>query len=335
MRIEAVIDAYLRHVTIERGLSEHTTAAYRRDLEAYRRWLEGEGIERIEAVTHAVTSAYLAARGGARPAPAASTLARVQSSLRGLHRFAAAEGISEADPSARLRPPKQPARLPKALSIEQVERLLEASSVLEDGAGDDAALAALRDRALLELLYATGARVSEVVLLDVDDLVGASAGAGAGAATGAPDAADDADRPVGAAGELVRLRGKGDKERIVPLGSFARAALDAYLVRARPILATRGSATPRAFLGLRGIPLSRQSAWLILQRAAAAARLGVAVSPHTLRHSFATHLLQGGADVRVVQELLGHSSVATTQIYTLVTVDSLRDVYATAHPRAR
>lgn len=325
MRIERVVDAYLRHVTVERGLSAHTTAAYRRDLEDYRRWLHGEGVDDIEAVTQAVTSDYLAARAGAEPAPAASTLARVQSSLRGLHRFAVAEGMAPADPSARLRPPKQAARLPKALTIAQVERLLEASSVLEEGAGDDAALAALRDRALLELLYATGGRVSEVVQLDVDDLAG-----------GGADASDDPDElPVGAVRELVRLRGKGDKERIVPLGSFARAALDAYLVRARPILAVRGRATPRAFLGLRGVPLSRQSAWLVIQRAAAAAGLDVAVSPHTLRHSFATHLLQGGADVRVVQELLGHASVATTQIYTLVTVDSLRDVYATAHPRAR
>ena len=324
MRIERVVDAYLRHVTVERGLSAHTTAAYRRDLEDYRRWLHGEGVDEIEAVTQAVTSGYLAARAGAEPAPAASTLARVQSSLRGLHRFAVAEGMAPADPSARLRPPKQAARLPKALTIAQVERLLEASSVLEEGAGDDAALAALRDRALLELLYATGARVSEVVQLDVDDLAG-----------GGADADDPDGRPVGAVRELVRLRGKGDKERIVPLGSFARAALDAYLVRARPILAARGRATPRAFLGLRGVPLSRQSAWLVIQRAAAAAKLDVAVSPHTLRHSFATHLVQGGADVRVVQELLGHASVATTQIYTLVTVDSLRDVYATAHPRAR
>lgn len=314
MRLERVIDAYLRHVTVERGLSAHTTSAYQRDLRDYVAWLHGEDTFEIEAVTQAQTSGYLAARAAADPAPAASTLARIQSSLRGLHRFAVAEGMAPTDPSARLRPPKQAARLPKALTIAQVERLLEASSVLEAEAGDDAALAALRDRALLELLYATGARVSEVVQLDVDDLA-------------SPSGAE----PRG----LVRLRGKGDKERIVPLGSFARAALDAYFVRARPLLAPRGRASPRAFLGLRGVPLSRQSAWLVIQRAAAAAKLDVAVSPHTLRHSFATHLLQGGADVRVVQELLGHSSVATTQIYTLVTVESLRDVYATAHPRAR
>lgn len=321
MRLDRAVDDYLRHVTVERGLSAHTTAAYQRDLRDYLTWLAESGIEDLDAITQAETNGYLGTRAAAEPRPAASTLARVQSSIRGFHRFAVAEGIAQADPSARLRPPKQAARLPKALTIEQVERLLEASSVLEEGSGNDGALAALRDRALLELLYATGARVSEVVQLDVDDLIGAAPGA---------------EGPAGMqAHELVRLRGKGDKERIVPLGSFARAALDAYFVRARPMLATRGRATPRAFLGLRGVPLSRQSAWLVLQKAAAAAGLDVAVSPHTLRHSFATHLLQGGADVRVVQELLGHSSVATTQIYTLVTVDSLRDVYATAHPRAR
>jgi integrase/recombinase XerD len=166
----------------------------------------------------------------------------------------------------------------------------------------------VRDRALLELLYATGARVSEIVQLDVDDL---------------------------AHGDVLRVRGKGSKERIVPVGSYARTAVDAYLARSRPELSRRGRATPRLFLGVRGAPLSRQSAWLVIQQAAHRASLSAHVSPHTLRHSFATHLLQGGADVRVVQELLGHASVATTQIYTHVTVDALRDVYITSHPRAR
>lgn len=166
----------------------------------------------------------------------------------------------------------------------------------------------LRDRALLELLYATGARVSEIVQLDVDDM---------------------------AHGDVLRVRGKGSKERIIPVGSFARAAVEAYLARVRPELSRRGKASPRLFLGARGAPLSRQSAWLIIQQAASRAGLTAHVSPHTLRHSFATHLLQGGADVRVVQELLGHASVATTQIYTHVSVDALRDVYASSHPRAR
>lgn len=329
MRLERAVDAYLRHVTIERGLSEHTVAAYRRDLRDYLAWLATEGIEEIDAVTPAMTSGFLAARAAGEPTPAASSLARLQSSVRGLHRFAVAEGMASSDASARLRPPKQAARLPKALTIAQVERLLNASGALEGASGDDEALAGLRDRALLELLYATGARVSEVVRLDVDDLLGSSA---RNDIDGAPERQSESEPRVR---EIVRLRGKGDKERIVPIGSFAREALDAYLTRARPILVSRGRATPRAFIGLRGVPLSRQSAWLVIQKAADAAKLGVPVSPHTLRHSFATHLLQGGADVRVVQELLGHASVATTQIYTLVTVDSLRDVYATAHPRAR
>lgn len=305
MRLERAVDAYLRHITIERGLSGHTVAAYRRDLVGYLEWLEERGVTDTADVTPAIVADFAAERASAEPPPAASSLARLQSSVRGLHRFLAREGIADADPSQRLRPPKQARRLPKALTIDQVERLLAAPSP-EDPIG-------IRDRALLELLYATGARVSEAVQLDVDDVT-----------AGAPGG-----------GEVLRLRGKGSKERIVPVGSYARAALDAYLTRVRPDLATRGRATPRLFLGARGAPLSRQSAWLIIQAAAEKAQLTAHVSPHTLRHSFATHLLQGGADVRVVQELLGHSSVATTQIYTHVTVDTLRDVYVTSHPRAR
>jgi integrase/recombinase XerD len=191
-------------------------------------------------------------------------------------------------------------RLPKAISIDEMGRLLAATD------GDEPAR--IRDRALLELLYATGTRVSEAVGLDVDDL---------------------------ASGELVRVLGKGGKQRLVPVGSYARTALDAYLTRVRPLFAARGTATPALFLGARGSRLSRQGAWLVIQDAAERAGLSAHVSPHTFRHSFATHLLQGGADVRVVQELLGHASVSTTQLYTLVTADALRDVYTTAHPRAR
>lgn len=300
MELDRARDAYLRHLTIERGLSEHTLAAYRRDLSGYLVWLRGRGIEDTAAVTAETVGAFVAERAGAEPPPAAASLARLQASVRGWHRFLAREGIDLDDPSSRLRPPKQVRRLPKALTIDQVERLLTAPPA-DDPVG-------LRDRALLELLYATGARVSEAVSLDVDDL---------------------------AHGEVLRLRGKGDKERIVPVGSYARAAVDAYLTRVRPALAAKGRATPRLFLGARGAPLSRQSAWLVIRAAAERAQLRVEVSPHTLRHSFATHLLQGGADVRVVQELLGHASVATTQIYTHLTADALRDVYVTAHPRAR
>ena len=299
MQLDRALNAYLRHITIERGLSEHSIAAYRRDLNAYIDWLRERGIEATEGITQAVVAEFIAERSAAEPPPAATSLARLQSSVRGWHRFLAREGIEEDDPTGRMRPPKTPQRLPKALTIEQVERLLAAPSP-EDPMG-------IRDRALLELLYATGARVSEAVSLDVDDL---------------------------SYGDVLRLRGKGDKERIVPVGSYARAAVDAYLTRVRPGLAAKGRATARLFLGARGAPLSRQSAWLIIRAAAEKAQITVEVSPHTLRHSFATHLLQGGADVRVVQELLGHASVATTQIYTHVSVDTLRDVYATSHPRA-
>lgn len=308
MRLERAVDAYLRHISIERGLSEHTVAAYRRDLTGYLDWLAERSVTDSDAVTPALVAEFAADRAGAQPPPAASSLARLQSSVRGLHRFLAREGLEQVDPSARLKPPKLPQRLPKALTIDQVERLLEASGPAPGEAvpeGSD--VVALRDRALLELLYATGARVSEAVQLDVDDVEHA---------------------------DVLRVRGKGSKERIVPVGSYARAALEAYLTRARPELSRRGRATPRLFLGARGAPLSRQSAWLVIQRAAERAQLTSHVSPHTLRHSFATHLLQGGADVRVVQELLGHASVATTQIYTHVSVDALRDVYAISHPRA-
>ncbi|CAH0172564.1 site-specific tyrosine recombinase XerD [Microbacterium sp. Bi121] len=300
MRVDRAVDAYLRHITIERGLSEHTVGAYRRDLAVYLQWLSDAGIDDTTAVTGAIIGRFIADRSSVVPAPAATSLARLQSSVRGLHRFLVREGIEVEDPTGRLRPPKMPQRLPKALTIDQVERLLAAPSA-EDPLG-------IRDRALLELLYATGARVSEAVGLDVDDL---------------------------AHGDVLRLRGKGAKERIVPIGSFARDAVGAYLTRVRPALAAKGRASARLFLGARGAPLSRQSAWLVIRSAAERAQITSEVSPHTLRHSFATHLLQGGADVRVVQELLGHASVATTQIYTHVSVDTLRDIYATSHPRAR
>lgn len=304
---DRALDAYLRHVSIERGLSEHTVAAYRRDLSGYLAWLRAASVEDTAAIGSAEVSRFVAERAAAEPPIAASSLARLQSSVRGFHRFLVQEGIDTDDPSVRLTPPKQPRRLPKALTIAQVEQLLDAVGPAP-GTDTPAEPLQLRDRALLEVLYATGARVSEAVHLDVDDL---------------------------AHGDVLRVRGKGAKERIVPVGSFARAAVDAYLTRARPALASRGRATPRLFLGARGGPLSRQSAWLVIQRAAERSGITAHVSPHTLRHSFATHLLQGGADVRVVQELLGHASVATTQIYTHVSVDALRDVYATAHPRAR
>jgi integrase/recombinase XerD len=241
------------------------------------------------------------------PPLAASSAGRAVVAVRGLHAFAAAEGLAASDPARQVRPPAPPRRLPRAMPVSDVERLL-------DAAGTGEGPRQLRDRALLELLYATGARISEATALDIDDL--------------------DLDGPAPRA--AVRLSGKGDKQRIVPVGSYARRALEHYLVRARPALAAaarRTSASPAVFLNARGGRLTRQGAWAVL--GAAAQRAGIAeVSPHTLRHSFATHLLDGGADVRVVQELLGHASVTTTQVYTLVTVDRLREVYASAHPRA-
>ncbi|HMH58565.1 MAG TPA: site-specific tyrosine recombinase XerD, partial [Galbitalea sp.] len=230
----------------------------------------------------------------------ASSTARMLSSVRGFHRYLLDEDQVPTDVAADTKPPKLASRLPKAISIEQM------ASVLDAARGETPQ--ALRDTALLELLYATGARISEAVDLNVDDVID---------------------------GDVVRLFGKGGKQRIVPLGSYARAAIDAYLVRARPVFSVRGTSTPALFLGARGQRVSRQNAWLILRAVAERANLGIDISPHTFRHSFATHLLAGGADVRVVQELLGHSSVATTQIYTLVTADTLRDMYTTAHPRAR
>ena len=298
------LERYLRHVGIERGRSANTVAAYRRDLDGFLTFLAGHGVvEPAELTAEVVTGFTRSLRERSHPL-AASSVARALSSVRGFTRFLVDEGMLAADPAAELDPPKLPSRLPKALTIEQVERLLAAT--------DGEELDRLRDKALLELLYATGARVSEVVGLNVDDLIG-----------------DEG------TSEVVRLFGKGGKQRIVPVGSYARAALDAYLVRARPVLSMRGRATPALFLGMRGARLSRQSAWLVIRAAGERAELGIELSPHSMRHSFATHLLQGGADVRVVQELLGHASVATTQIYTRVTADALRDVYVTAHPRAR
>ena len=237
-----------------------------------------------------------------RPALSASSAARTIVAVRGFHKFLALEGETPTDPAGAVAPPKAPKRLPKAISVTDVELLLSAASVGETPA-------ALRDRAVVEVLYGCGARISEAVGLDVDDI----------------------DLEQGS----VRLLGKGSKERIVPLGRYAREAVTAYTVRSRPSMALKGTGTPALFLNQRGGRLSRQSAWKAIHAAAERADLGGKVSPHTLRHSFATHLLDGGADVRVVQELLGHASVTTTQIYTMVTVQRLREVYAEAHPRAR
>ncbi|MDY7527227.1 MULTISPECIES: site-specific tyrosine recombinase XerD [unclassified Cryobacterium] len=301
MTVAAAVEAFLRHVAIERGLSANTVAAYRRDLVVYAGWLEAEGLTEPGQVTALHVSAFVRHLATRSESPlTAASIARMLSTVRGLHRFLLEESLVDADVAHDVKPPKLATRLPKAISIEQVALLLAATD------GED--VHQLRDKALLELLYATGARISEAVDLNVDDVL-------------------DLD--------VIRLTGKGAKQRLVPVGSFARAAVEAYLVRGRPLLSARGPATPALFLGLRGRRLGRQNAWLLIRAAAERAGLEGHVSPHTLRHSFATHLLAGGADVRVVQELLGHSSVATTQLYTLVTADTLRDMYTTAHPRAR
>ena len=297
---------------MERGLATHTLHAYRRDLQRYAATLAAAGVARIEDVTTQDVADFLAGlrEGDAEHQPlAASSAGRAVVAVRGLHAFALSEGMTTEDPARSVRPPAPPRRLPKAITVPEVDKLLTAAGIGQ---------AALRDRALLELLYGTGARISEAVGLDVDDV----------------DLAAESRRP--SALSTVRLSGKGGKQRLVPVGSYAREALDAYLVRARPALAAasgRGQPSPALFLNARGGRLTRQGAWGALR--AAASRAGLAeVSPHVLRHSFATHLLDGGADVRVVQELLGHASVTTTQVYTLVTVDKLREVYAASHPRA-
>jgi len=304
--LRTAVRGYLAHLQVERGSAPNTLAAYRRDLDRYVTHLAALGVDRPEDVREEHVTAFLAAirtgEDGGR-ALVATSAARAVVAVRGFHRFLHLEGAVPTDPAGEVRPPATPQRLPKALPVADVEKLLEA-------AGAEGAPAGLRDRALLELLYGSGARISEAVGLDLEDV----------------------DRENG----LVRLHGKGGKDRIVPLGSYAERALDAYLVRLRPTLAARTPAPNRGavFLNTRGGRLSRQSAWAVLQQAATRARLASNVSPHTMRHSFATHLLEGGADVRVVQELLGHASVTTTQIYTRVSADHLREVYAAAHPRA-
>lgn len=308
--IEVSLETYLAHLTVERGLSTNTLLAYRRDLSRYVAFLASRGCDEPGLIRERDVEDYLlAVRTGTdgRTALSASSAARSVVAVRGWHRFLLLDGVTGTDAASAVRPPAQPKRLPKAISVDDVERLLDAA-----GLGDGPV--PLRDRALLELVYGTGARISEAVGLDVDDL----------------------DRTPGFAS--VRLFGKGRKERVVPVGTFALEAVDAYLVRGRPGLATGSKGgSPGLFLNTRGARLSRQSAWAVLRSAAERAGLAGAehVSPHTLRHSFATHLLAGGADVRVVQELLGHASVTTTQIYTLVTPDTLREVYAASHPRAR
>ncbi|WP_018503540.1 tyrosine recombinase [Parafrankia discariae] len=320
-----VIERYLDHVDGERGLARNSVLAYRRDLRRYREHLAAGGITSLAAVGEAQIAQFAAAlREGdeTHPPLAPASVARMLVAVRSLHRFAAQEGDVSEDVARPVRPPVPPRRLPRALTVDQVSAVIAAAVAggpdhpevsgagpdrAELAGGDPAELARrLRSAALLELLYGTGARISEAVGLDLDDL--------------------DLDQSA------VRLRGKGGRDRIVPLGRYAVTALERYLRRGRPYLVA-GCSGAALFVSRRGNRLSRQSAWSALRVAANAAGVPGA-SPHVLRHSFATHLLDGGADVRVVQELLGHASVSTTQIYTLVTMDHLREVYASSHPRA-
>jgi integrase/recombinase XerD len=306
--VDRVVAAYLDHLAVERGSATNTLQSYRRDLRRYREFLAERGVRDLAAVTGVLVGeflAYLREGGDGHPPLSASSSGRAVVAVRGLHRFALREGVVTVDVAHEISPPVPAKRLPKAISVDDVERLLEAASITDTPL-------AVRDRALLELLYGTGARISEAVGLSLDD--------------------------IDLTNRSVLLAGKGGKQRRVPVGRYAVAAVEAYLVRVRPLLAAGSggdTATRRVFLNARGGSLSRQSAWAVLRAAAERAGLRGDLSPHTLRHSYATHLIEGGANVREVQELLGHASVTTTQIYTQVTVDALREVFAAAHPRAR
>lgn len=371
--LERAVQRYLQHLMVERGLAKNTLAAYRRDLSRYLAFVQeiadpplAAPVDEPGAVTPAHVAAFVRylqrppaeghAHQGNDPdgrslsdapvstgdgtAPgvglSARSAARVVVAVRGAHRFWALEALTTTDPAAEVPPPTAGMRLPKAISVEAVTRLLEAP--------DPSTPAGLRDRALLEIMYSTGARVSEAIGLDVDDLSAAVRGTGARPGSATSDLSGEADCSGAHAPErpealpFIRLFGKGSKQRMVPLGGPAVVALDAWLVRGRPEFSAKGKASPAVFLNARGGRISRQTAWNTIKAAAERSGLaeeGVEVTPHTLRHSFATHLLEGGADLRVVQELLGHASVTTTQVYTLVTADSLREVWTTAHPRAR
>ncbi len=297
------IDEYIAYCAVERNLSANTVQAYRRDLALYADFLASRSINDLRSIEQDHVSAFLRTQqigDASRPPLKASSIARIAASVRGLHRFALRERWVLVDVAKEERTPSPPQRLPKALSVEEVVLLIESA--------DTASPLGLRARALADVLYSTGARISEALSLDLDDVSG-----------------DE---------RVVVVRGKGDKQRLVPIGSMARDSIDAYLTRGRPKLLAGGAGTPALFVNDRGKRLGRQSAAADLEELERRAGITSHVSPHVLRHSFATHLLSGGADIRVVQELLGHASVATTQIYTKVSVDQLREVYLQTHPRA-
>lgn len=309
-----LLEQFLAHIDVERGLSPATVRAYESDLTRYAAWLAARGVRRPADITRDDIEAYVVALD--RDGDSARSKARRLASIHMLHRFALAEHVVDDDVSAPIKAPKGAGTLPDVLTVDEVSRLLDAVPLPAVGVGlDDEGAVCLRDKALLEFMYATGARVSEAVGVSLDDL----------------DLDDE---------QVARLTGKGAKQRLVPLGGYAREALRRYLAEGRPRLERRargaGAAERRAvFLNKRGRRLSRQSAWEIIRTAGLRAHLDQPLHPHTLRHSFATHLIQGGADVRTVQELLGHASVTTTQIYTHVSPENLIEAYLSAHPRAR
>ena len=372
--LERDIDQYLIHLRVEKGSSENTIASYARDLKRYVEFMASRGIidahrirtadvrafmrelaqptlpraeenrdsghpsksqgekpsesdtraEELEDTLESLAVSLYASdqtktsttgtRDFTLPLPLGpNSIARTMAAVRGAHSFWHASRILETDPAAAVKPPKNVKRLPKAVSVEQMQKLLAIPS-LKTPTG-------LRNRAILEFLYATGARVSEMLATDLDDIhLGEKP-------------RDENGESIAVPG-YVRLFGKGGKERLVPLGSYAQRALEDYIVRARPKFASHGKGTAALFLNGRGSRLGRQGAWLILKEAAEEAGLSSDFSPHSIRHSFATHLVQGGADIRVVQELLGHASIATTQVYTKVTPEGMLEVYRMAHPRA-
>ncbi|MEY2635230.1 MAG: hypothetical protein RIS75_1170 [Actinomycetota bacterium] len=298
--IDAQIAEFLGHLRVERNLAKNTLDAYRRDLERYREYLQQLSIHDISSINTDVVNNYQSQLSSSDYGLSRTSIQRMLASVRGFHKFAVKEKWVGLDPTTKLVSSKAPARLPKALSVDETISLVE---VLKNSES----LLDMRDYALLEFLYATGSRISEAVGLRLDDL--------------------------SVADKSVRLHGKGGKTRVVPIGNAALGALDKYLVRSRPTL--RVVASDYVFLNRKGSPLGRQSAFNAVARAAKLANIKSDVSPHTLRHCFATHLLEGGADVRIVQELLGHASVTTTQIYTLVTAQRLREIYAVSHPRSQ
>ena len=298
LTLDRVKGLYLDHLTVERGLAKNTLSAYQQDLNRFILTVGKNEVKYVEQITSENLSKYLADLSSAKLS--ATSMARHFAAIKGFFKFAVKENMIATDPSASISSPKLPSRLPKALQVTEIDRLIATVSTPD--------LVGYRNLAILEFMYGTGCRISEVADLDIDDL----------------DLVE----------HTVRVSGKGEKQRLVPLGAYASNALNQYLVSARPsFVSGKAVDTAAVFRNQRGGRLTRQGIWAILRQAAAAAEIPH-MTPHSLRHSFATHLLEGGADIRVVQELLGHSSVATTQIYTKVSIDGLRSVYAHSHPRA-